>query len=312
MNIPSSPSMRGSSKMRYQPPMPHTHVLGNVSSSCLSSSTELQSSDGEEILSPLDEEALAALPEFLQVNMVDLQMSRVEKWQKKIQETIERNYAWKKMTRFDSNVAREHTNPPSSRAQPRYDSDLDELSKFEKRRLRRSRSADILYDQETGRFSLDGVRRPQTADATSSPRLENAEAMLQRYQAVSVLRNKALFSNQVTEDERCNAIQLSAKMGLRPTVTRFAVPVKRSQELDAIHTRKPSLRDRLKYLKAQTMQALGSQKPGQSRKLQKSKERSMEQIGPVLRQKLNPSPIYCTGLDRGTRSYRAHLEGYGF
>ena len=317
MDIPTFPPDRTSSKNHCWHPTPHIQVLGNASSSCLSSSTELQSSDGEEILNPLNEEALAALPDFLQENMVDLQVSRIEKWQRKMQETIERNYRRKRRPPFDSHAARGFVEPHSPVEEPSQTGDLKNLWRFERKQLRRLRSASILRNPNTGRFEPVNMRRPRTADAASSSRLESTEQTLQRHQAASALRDRVLHSNRVTDDERRCAIELSAEMGLRTTMTKFAVPVKRSQKMDGIQTKKSGLRGRLKHLKILTLQALGPRKlgprkSGPRRGLQESQEKSTELSRPASKQRMDTSLLRGPGFDGGARSYRAHLEGYDF
>ena len=301
MEIPSFSPVRGSSLIRNRPPTPYAQAPGKASSSGFTSSTEFQSCDGEEVLNPLDEEALAALPQVLQENMVELQMSRIGKWQKKIQEAIERNRKGSKKPWVEGTVSQEAIKESSKAARQSEESDYVEGPEPGRAYLRRSRSASFLDRRQPCSMQHGHSQRPRTADETSRTCHEKAELMLQRYHIANALRDKALSSNLPTSEERQYAKVLSKQMRLEPTV-RESDTLPKGDQRD-----KSGLKDRLEYLKVVTLQFLNFRRPeyGRPQRLQKHHQAPTKRNGVVVERASRG-----VGAEIGTRSYRAHLEGY--
>ena len=256
----------------------------------------------------MDEEALSALPEILKDNMEDLQKSRIEKWHK-IQEKIGISYSWRKKARCEGNVALGPIESNSPTAVRRANDDETEAVRSENTRLRRSRSASAIYGPNTGRSPNLDSRRPRTADVATRPNPKSVEQMLCTSHSASAFRERALFSNAPTADERHDATVLSEDLGLTCSTSSLTLSLRNQRNMDPVSAKKPGLMHRLKRLKHLSLHALYSRKSVPKRS-QEHHERPTKLQKPALKQRGESSSIRHPGLDGGACSYRAQLEGY--
>ena len=303
MGAPSFPPVRTSSMVHRRPPTPYTNNPRYASSSCLTLSTEILSSDGEEVLNPLDEEALAALPDVLKDKMTDIQLSRIKKWQRKLQGTFERSDKHKR-THTGDDIFHGKVRPTRSNSTPLQNDCRCPRSKPGKARLRTSRSASILDHPKSPYQQPDYVPRPRTADATSTPQFR-AEELLNKYYAAPGLRNQALFSNAPTVDERRDAADLTEEMNPGLKLIRFATPRRSYVGKGRTHGRQYGFRGWLKQCK----RAIGVRKT-RTRDLHSQRQGSEGALKSALKHSTETSSGQSLSHKGDARSYRAQLEGY--
>ena len=285
-----------------RPPTPYTNNPRYASSSCLTLSTEILSSDGEEVLNPLDEEALAALPDVLKNKMTDIQVSRIRKWQRKIQGTFERSDKHRTRTEVDTLHGKVRSTRSSSN--PLQNDCRCPQSNSGKARLRTSRSASILDHPGTPYQQLVYTPRPRTADATSTPR-SHGEELSNNYHAARALHNQALFSNAPTDDERRHAAELTEEMDPGSKLIRFVTPRRSYIGKGRIRSRQRGFGRWLRQCK----QAIGVTKTG-PRNLHGNRQGSEGALKSALKHDPETSSGRSLSHKGDARSYRAQLEGY--